>query len=190
MTLEKTWKTTSYEISTNDDLFYFKFSNDKDRKKVLEVPKQLWTCKGISMIASRIRKPLSWDAATKKRQRLNFTRVCIEVNVSLETLDGVNSSGAMILRDGNIRLDYFPEINVVPHPFSVLEDGENQVNAFVEEHVLYKDMEPVPAEELDNVSCQVFTDYIVKEHDAPPIARTLISALSQGISRNNKLKRH
>ncbi|KAF9619282.1 hypothetical protein IFM89_006469 [Coptis chinensis] len=118
--LEKTWKTTaSYEISTDDDLFYFKFSNDEDRKTVLEgepifvadrifmirqwseeleyqrslintipiwvkfsaVPKQLWTRRGISMIASRIGKPLSWDVATKNRQRLNFARVCVEVNV-------------------------------------------------------------------------------------------------------------
>ncbi|KAF9620971.1 hypothetical protein IFM89_015793 [Coptis chinensis] len=118
--LEKTWKiTTSYEISTDDDLFYFKFSNDEERKRVLErgtffvagriflirqwseeleyqrsliniipiwvkfsaIPKQLWTRKGISLIASRIRKPLSWDASTKNRQRLNFALVCVEVNV-------------------------------------------------------------------------------------------------------------
>ncbi|KAF9598617.1 hypothetical protein IFM89_028286 [Coptis chinensis] len=47
--------------------------------KLWNMPKQMWTKKGISFIASRIGKPICRDAATQKKQRLDFARVCIEV---------------------------------------------------------------------------------------------------------------
>ncbi|KAF9615233.1 hypothetical protein IFM89_022495 [Coptis chinensis] len=46
--------------------------------KIWDIPKQMWTKKGISFIASRIGKPHYWDEATRKKQRLNYAKVCIE----------------------------------------------------------------------------------------------------------------
>ncbi|KAF9593021.1 hypothetical protein IFM89_019748 [Coptis chinensis] len=195
------------------------------------------------MIARRIGKPLSWDAATKNRQRLNFARVCVEVNVHYVAGTSCmrNVDGAVVLQEkennveqsvdeldgeksnGVINLEYYPESNVVVNnPFSVLDEEENQeteknlsdnvpeddireeqdihtmststelvpyvepnsclfdalenpseqVNSFVEECAVYKDMEPVPVEELNNASNQVFNDHIAKKHTKPPIAIT------------------
>ncbi|KAF9595583.1 hypothetical protein IFM89_001055 [Coptis chinensis] len=49
--------------------------------KFHDVPKQLWTKKGLSLIASRLGKPHCWDDATQRKTRLDFGKVCIEVKV-------------------------------------------------------------------------------------------------------------
>ncbi|KAF5187207.1 Rna exonuclease [Thalictrum thalictroides] len=45
------------------------------------IPKELWSEKGLSYLASLMGKPVCLDEATAKRERLNFARVCIEVNL-------------------------------------------------------------------------------------------------------------
>ncbi|KAF9604144.1 hypothetical protein IFM89_002819 [Coptis chinensis] len=48
--------------------------------KLTNIPKQLWSKKGLSFIASRLGKPHCCDAATLKMQRLDFARVCVVVS--------------------------------------------------------------------------------------------------------------
>ncbi|KAF9606891.1 hypothetical protein IFM89_029490 [Coptis chinensis] len=48
----------------------------------MDLPKILWTDKGISFVAGRLGKPLCVDAATANRTRLNYAKVCIEVDAS------------------------------------------------------------------------------------------------------------
>ncbi|KAF9598254.1 hypothetical protein IFM89_026085 [Coptis chinensis] len=56
--------------------------------KIWDIPnKQMWTKKGISFIASRIGKPHCWDEATRKKQRLDYAKVCIEVPVNAKFHD-------------------------------------------------------------------------------------------------------
>ncbi|KAF9594718.1 hypothetical protein IFM89_034701 [Coptis chinensis] len=180
--------------------------------KFFAVPKQLWTRRGISMITSKIGKPLSWDATTTNRQRLNFERVCVEVSVQCkypkslrfklggdriatvgveypwtpptctenqETENNLsdNVSEDDIREEQDIRAmststELVPYVEPNSCFFDALENPSKQVNSFVEECAVYKDMEPVPAEELNNASKQVFNDHIAKKHTEPPIAIT------------------
>ncbi|KAF5185843.1 hypothetical protein FRX31_024563 [Thalictrum thalictroides] len=43
------------------------------------LPKTLWTKKGISFVASVIGHPLFSDSTTFKKERLEYAQVCIEV---------------------------------------------------------------------------------------------------------------
>ena len=43
------------------------------------IPIELWIEKGLSLIASAIGKPLYADSATEARSRVNFARICVEV---------------------------------------------------------------------------------------------------------------
>ena len=46
------------------------------------IPIELWTKKGLSLIASAIGKPLYADSATEVRSCVNFARICVEVDAS------------------------------------------------------------------------------------------------------------
>ena len=43
------------------------------------VPVEYWTPKGLSYISSAIGKPLFADSTNLSRKRLNFARVCVEI---------------------------------------------------------------------------------------------------------------
>ena len=59
------------------------------------VPVELWTQIGLSYIASAIRKPLFVDSTTLSWKRLNFARVCIEIEVGAEMIEEIDlASGA------------------------------------------------------------------------------------------------
>lgn len=60
------------------------------------VPLEFWNEEGLSHIASAIGKPLYADELTEKCKRLNFAKICVEVDVSSElltTVEVVNSRG-------------------------------------------------------------------------------------------------
>ena len=48
--------------------------------KLGRIPLELWTNVGLVVVAIAIRKPLSFDLATKER-RLSYARICVELNV-------------------------------------------------------------------------------------------------------------
>ncbi|KAK4383265.1 hypothetical protein Sango_2792600 [Sesamum angolense] len=50
--------------------------------KLRHLPVELWTTEGLSTIASGIGRPLYPDAITRACTRLDFTRVCVMLNVS------------------------------------------------------------------------------------------------------------
>ncbi|KAF9587518.1 hypothetical protein IFM89_003555 [Coptis chinensis] len=68
---------------------------DSQRKEIqtvpvwvkMDLPKILWTEKGISFVARRLGKPLCVDAATANRTRLNYVKVCIAVDASCKFPD-------------------------------------------------------------------------------------------------------
>ena len=51
------------------------------------IPIELWTEKGLSLIASALGKPLFADSATEARSRVNFARICVEVDASCPLVD-------------------------------------------------------------------------------------------------------
>lgn len=48
--------------------------------KFFNVPFEFWTAKGLSYVASSIGKPLYLDQVTRTRCRLDFARICVEVD--------------------------------------------------------------------------------------------------------------
>lgn len=52
--------------------------------KIHKLPLECWTEAGLSRIASTIGKPIHVDNATAKRQRLDFARVCVEIEAGDE----------------------------------------------------------------------------------------------------------
>ncbi|PIA43548.1 hypothetical protein AQUCO_01900146v1 [Aquilegia coerulea] len=91
--LLKSWNLKGVvEISTDEELYYFRFneSTDKFLKEdqfsllLLNVPKSLWTREGLSFIASLVGEPISMDEQTASKRRLNFARICVEVPVNHE----------------------------------------------------------------------------------------------------------
>ncbi|KAF5192107.1 Rna exonuclease, partial [Thalictrum thalictroides] len=116
--LTKMWKLKgSFTLTTDRELYYFNFSEDEDRKKIVEggpvfiagrlfvirmwseevdrlgnkintipvwanlynLPKSMWTKKGISFVASLIGVPLFSDVMTFKKERLEYARVSVEI---------------------------------------------------------------------------------------------------------------
>ncbi|KAL5728013.1 hypothetical protein ACHQM5_001141 [Ranunculus cassubicifolius] len=51
---------------------------------IYNVPKSMWSRKGLSFIASRLGKPRRIDEATLRKQRITFARVCVEVKVDFK----------------------------------------------------------------------------------------------------------
>ncbi|KAF6139263.1 hypothetical protein GIB67_021473 [Kingdonia uniflora] len=122
--VSKAWGTKAdFEMQLqNNNLFLFKFTNDEDREKVLElgsqhianrlfvirpwclniekeitnlriipiwvilrkIPNYLWNPEGIGLIASVIGVPICLDRATEEKTRLNYARVCVEINYESE----------------------------------------------------------------------------------------------------------
>ncbi|KAF5204037.1 hypothetical protein FRX31_006377, partial [Thalictrum thalictroides] len=52
--------------------------------KVYHIPKELWSPKGISFIASLLGLPLCMDEKTLKRTRLEFAKICVEIPVGFD----------------------------------------------------------------------------------------------------------
>lgn len=50
--------------------------------KIHKLPLECWTEDGFSRIASAIGKPLYVDKATERQQRLDFARVCVEIDAA------------------------------------------------------------------------------------------------------------
>ncbi|KAL2248663.1 UNVERIFIED_CONTAM: hypothetical protein Sindi_2340000, partial [Sesamum indicum] len=48
------------------------------------LPMELWTNEGLSMVASGIGRPLYQDAITRACTRLNFARVCVMLDVTMK----------------------------------------------------------------------------------------------------------
>ena len=51
------------------------------------VPVEFWTQKGLSYISSALGKPLFADSATLSRRRLDFARVCIELDANSQLIE-------------------------------------------------------------------------------------------------------
>ncbi|KAF9619705.1 hypothetical protein IFM89_008382 [Coptis chinensis] len=144
--LEKTWKTkANYEIATYKDVFYFKFKEDEDQQKVLDIghlfivgrdiPKQLWTKRGISFIASRIGKPHCWVKAAQSQKRLDFAKVCIEVPIGANYPDCLRFK----LRHGitaSVVVEYMWAPNEFDGEPEVFTDQEIDENLNMEENQL------------------------------------------------------
>ncbi|KAB5561400.1 hypothetical protein DKX38_006357 [Salix brachista] len=47
------------------------------------LPLPLWTTKGLSLVASMVGKPLSCDEATHKCSRLEYARICVEIDAEM-----------------------------------------------------------------------------------------------------------
>ncbi|KAF9605841.1 hypothetical protein IFM89_018861 [Coptis chinensis] len=84
--LDRAWKTKAdYAISTDKNFFYFKFLDLEDRQiplysgPIFVAGRIFITKSGMSMIASKLGKPLRWDIASQTRSRLDFARACIEI---------------------------------------------------------------------------------------------------------------
>lgn len=52
--------------------------------KLLKLPLEFWTPESFSKIASTIGKPLNVDNATAKRLRLDYARMCVEIDAGTE----------------------------------------------------------------------------------------------------------
>ncbi|KAG5548392.1 hypothetical protein RHGRI_013920 [Rhododendron griersonianum] len=55
--------------------------------QLYNVPLELWTAQGLSYVASAIGRPLYADRMTETCKRLNYAKVCVEVDVDSELLD-------------------------------------------------------------------------------------------------------
>ncbi|KAF7145034.1 hypothetical protein RHSIM_Rhsim04G0043700 [Rhododendron simsii] len=55
--------------------------------QLYNVPLELWTAPGLSYVASAIGRPLYADRMTETCKRLNYAKVCVEVDVDSELLD-------------------------------------------------------------------------------------------------------
>ncbi|PIA58633.1 hypothetical protein AQUCO_00500524v1 [Aquilegia coerulea] len=116
--VEKEWKVKGgLQITTDGKLYYFKFVDPDDRRRILEegpifvagrimvirqwsgevfdkknqitsvpiwvkcydIPTQMWSKEGLSLIGSRIEKPKCSDTMTMKMERLDFARICVEI---------------------------------------------------------------------------------------------------------------
>ncbi|KAF9610146.1 hypothetical protein IFM89_020278 [Coptis chinensis] len=52
----------------------------------LDIPKHLWTKRGLEMVTSVLGDPLCMDEATSNRTRISYARVCIVVNLVFKFL--------------------------------------------------------------------------------------------------------
>ncbi|KAF9624880.1 hypothetical protein IFM89_015434 [Coptis chinensis] len=52
--------------------------------KLSKVPKELWTKKGLSFLASLIGGPLCMDGATSMKRRLDFAKVCVTIPLDFD----------------------------------------------------------------------------------------------------------
>ncbi|KAF5197509.1 zinc ion binding / nucleic acid binding protein, partial [Thalictrum thalictroides] len=52
--------------------------------KLFNIPKQLWTAKGLSKLASSFGIPLFMDKTTETRQMLTFARICVDIKAEEE----------------------------------------------------------------------------------------------------------
>ncbi|KAF9618994.1 hypothetical protein IFM89_003301 [Coptis chinensis] len=52
--------------------------------KLSKVPKEQWTKKGLSFLASLIGGPLCMDGATSMQRRLDFAKVCVTIPLDFE----------------------------------------------------------------------------------------------------------
>lgn len=50
--------------------------------KIYGIPLEFWSSKGLSMVASAIGKPLYMDTITEKCERLEFAKICVEIESS------------------------------------------------------------------------------------------------------------
>lgn len=57
--------------------------------KILKLPLEFWTAECFSKIASTIGKPLHVDQATAKKLRLDYARICVEIDAGTELPDDV-----------------------------------------------------------------------------------------------------
>ncbi|KAF9590443.1 hypothetical protein IFM89_035278 [Coptis chinensis] len=82
---QQRWKDKgSFEIIVDKDLFYFKFSSNEARQAVLEEGPIFigGRCFIISPWTRSVEKQRAMDEATKQKKRIDYARLCIEVNVS------------------------------------------------------------------------------------------------------------
>ncbi|KAJ6411469.1 hypothetical protein OIU84_008108 [Salix udensis] len=90
---KKAWKPYGMDqVTTMEDGFYvFRFRTKEALGAVLErgpwmlkgLPLPLWTKQGLSLAASMVGTPLSCDEPTISCSRLDYARLCIELNASL-----------------------------------------------------------------------------------------------------------
>ncbi|KAF5208029.1 zinc ion binding / nucleic acid binding protein, partial [Thalictrum thalictroides] len=91
--LKKQWKVKgNYEIATDEDFFYFKFSNDEDRRVVMD--------QGPVFIAGRIFILKPWNNSIES-QRRQFRSIPLWVNVhgvpkNLWTKEGLSYIGSLL----------------------------------------------------------------------------------------------
>ena len=51
---------------------------------LFNIPYQFWTEKGLSLVASYLGTPLMLDVPTLEKKRLDFARVCVEIDIDCE----------------------------------------------------------------------------------------------------------
>ncbi|GJZ34168.1 RNA-directed DNA polymerase, eukaryota, reverse transcriptase zinc-binding domain protein [Tanacetum coccineum] len=110
-----------------DGMCYFKFKNEEgiDYIRMLNIPLEAWTVRGISALASRLGRPIMMDQVTAemcraRTGRLGYARVLIEINAEEECHD-------------KIEINYVNEIKkceVVPKPKTVMNNKRISENHF------------------------------------------------------------
>ncbi|KAJ6742878.1 GLYCINE-RICH CELL WALL STRUCTURAL PROTEIN 1.8-LIKE [Salix viminalis] len=91
----RVWRAKGLEsvATTANGFILFRFKNQANLQgqiKILPVwirlkglPLPLWTTKGLSLVASMVGKPLSCDEATHKCSRLEYARICVEIDADM-----------------------------------------------------------------------------------------------------------
>ncbi|GAV88870.1 Exo_endo_phos domain-containing protein/DUF4283 domain-containing protein/zf-CCHC_4 domain-containing protein, partial [Cephalotus follicularis] len=67
--------------------------------KLMNIPMEYWTTKGLSHMASVLGTPLHMDPATEAKQMISFARICVEMNADRPFPDVIKSkrrSGAIV----------------------------------------------------------------------------------------------
>ncbi|GAV86640.1 LOW QUALITY PROTEIN: Exo_endo_phos domain-containing protein/DUF4283 domain-containing protein/zf-CCHC_4 domain-containing protein, partial [Cephalotus follicularis] len=67
--------------------------------KLMNIPMEYWTTKGLSHLASVLGTPLHMDPATEAKQMISFARICVKMNVDRPFPDVIKSkrrSGAIV----------------------------------------------------------------------------------------------
>ncbi|KAJ6435118.1 hypothetical protein OIU84_000358 [Salix udensis] len=70
------------------------------------LPLPLWTKQGLSMAASMIGKPLSCDEQTIHCRRMDYARICVELNASLPFVHHFDVVSSLSIEPQRVTMDY------------------------------------------------------------------------------------
>ncbi|KAF9620010.1 hypothetical protein IFM89_010626 [Coptis chinensis] len=72
--------------------------------KLMDLPKELWTDDGMGFVASLVGDPKRMDEQTKRKQRLNYAKVCVVVPIDFDFRTEVKVK--MLGKEVTIKLEY------------------------------------------------------------------------------------